>query len=70
MAEQHVISYLQDYKRANPEATSVELTPEQEAQLQAWCEEHAESKLAPVLPGGPEWVRDIMPNREIYGMKF
>jgi hypothetical protein len=69
MAE-HVISYLQDYRRANPEATTVELTPEQEAELAQFCEEAGANRLAPVLPGGPEWVRDIMPNREIYGMKF
>lgn len=66
----HVIDYLQDYKVNNPEATTVPLNPGQELQLSRWCEEHTDNKLAPVLPGGPEWVRDIMPNRQIYGLRF
>ena len=66
----HVIDYLQDYKVNNPEATTVPLNPGQELQLSRWCGDNANNRLAPVLPGGPEWVRDIMPNRQIYGLKF
>ena len=68
MAE-HVINYLQGYKRENPEATTVELTPEQEAELEGWCRDHAGSRLVPIFQT-EDHADTIMPNREIYGMKF
>ena len=68
MAE-HVIGYLQRYKRENPEATSVELTPEQEAELDFWCRDHAGSRLLPIFQT-EDFADTIVSKREIYGMKF
>ena len=68
MAE-HVINYLQGYKREHPEATTVELTPEQEVELGSWCRDHAGSRIVPIFQT-EDHVDTIMSKREIYGMHF
>ena len=69
MAEQHVIAYLQGYKREHPEATTVELTDAQETELDFWCQDHAGSRLVPIFQT-EDHCDTIMSKREIYGMKF